>query len=71
MGPHTRIDDNFQSADGTNLNDYNNWQGYNFDLTPTDNIVINGNFPGFTDTGGKVMIKTLSLIHISEPTRPY
>ena len=59
MPPIVRIDDDFQVADGTNLNDYNNWQGYNFDLTPTDNIVINDNFPGFTDTGGKVMIKTI------------
>lgn len=59
MPPIIRINDTFQEPDGTNLNDYNNWQGYNFNLTPTDNIVFNDNSPEFTDTGGKVMIKTI------------
>lgn len=59
MGPHTRINDQFNQPDGTNLNDYANWTAYQDPFTPTDNVVFNDNVPEFTDPGGKVFVKPI------------
>ena len=60
MGPFTRINDQFNEPDGTNLNDYANWTAYQDPFTPTDNVVFNDSAPEFTDPGGKVFVKSIS-----------